>query len=405
MKNRRIIISGFLVMGRYKMRTFFMMVGIIIGITALTLILSVGKGTEKKVMDNIETMFSANSILISAVSGQMRGGPHSGGPTTMFTVDDLDVLQEEISNIDLWDTLQVLPAREVKYLENSDNIRVIGHSERADRVWNIGVTRGELFDSDAVLTSARVALIGTHAVDTLFGETDPIGEQIRIGNVPFRIIGILKERGVDLHGWDRDNEILVPYTTALRRLMNIDYIQTAKLLVKDHRKMERTVERITVILRERHALAENVPDDFSIFTPVLVQEMVSSANRIFNLFLPLIAGISLLVGGVIVANLMLISVSERNSEIGLRKAVGARSKDIQLQFLTETTFITLMGGLIGIVLGLAGTQLVSAVMELPVTLSWQALALGVIFSTLVGLIAGIFPARRAASLQPVESLR
>ena len=352
MKNGRIIKSGFRIMGRHKMRTFFMMVGIIIGIMALTLILSVGQGTEQKVMDSLESMFSADSIMISASSGQMRGGPHSGGPTTTFTVDDLDVLQEEIPNIETWDTLQVLSAREVKYQENSDNIRVIGHSERLDKVWNIGVTRGELFDSDAVLTSARVALIGTHAVDTLFGETDPIGEQIRIGNVPFRIIGILKERGIDIHGWDRDNEVLVPYTTAMRRLMNVDYIQSAKLLVKDIKKMERTVERITAILRERHALDENVPDDFSIFTPVLVQEMVSGANKVFNLFLPLIAGLSLLVGGVIVANLMLISVSERNSEIGLRKAVGARSKDIQLQFLTETTFITLIGGLIGIALGL-----------------------------------------------------
>jgi len=405
MKNGRIIKSGFRIMGRHKMRTFFMMVGIIIGITALTLILSVGQGTEQKVMDSLESMFSADSIMISATSGQTRGGPHSGGPTTTFTVDDLDVMQEEIPNIETWDTLQVLSGREVKYQEKSDNIRVIGHSERLDKVWNIGVTRGELFDSDAVLTSARVAAIGTHAVDTLFGETDPIGEQIRIGNVPFRVIGILKERGIDIHGWDRDNEVLVPYTTAMRRLMNVDYIQSAKLLVKDIKKMERTVERITAILRERHALDENVADDFSIFTPVLVQEMVSGANKVFNLFLPLIAGLSLLVGGVIVANLMLISVSERNSEIGLRKAVGARSKDIQLQFLTETIFITLIGGLIGIALGLAGTQLVSKFMELPATLSWQALVLGVVFSTLVGLIAGIVPARRAASMQPVESLR
>jgi putative ABC transport system permease protein len=293
----------------------------------------------------------------------------------------------------------------VKYQENSDNIRVFGHSERAQRVWNIGVTRGEFFDGDAVTTSARVALIGTTAADTLFGDIDPIGEQIRIGTVPFRVIGILKQRGIDPHGWDRDNEILVPYTTAMRRLMNIDYVQTAKLLVKDPRKIERTAERITTILRERHSLAESEPDDFSILTPVQVQEMVSSANRIFNLFLPLIAGISLIVGGVIVANLMLISVNERTSEIGLRKAVGARSKDIQLQFLAETTVITLLGGIIGIVLGLVGSQAVSAVMKLPPSLSWEALALGVIFSTLVGLIAGVFPARRAASLQPVETLR
>jgi putative ABC transport system permease protein len=405
MKNRRIIKSGFRVMGRNRLRTFFMMVGIVIGIMALTLILSVGKGTEKKVMDNLKTMFTIDSMLISASAPQQRGGPHSGGPTTTFTIADLEALEEEIPNVETWDTLQVLPSREVKYQENSDSIRVIGHSERLDRVWNIGVTRGELFDGDKVQTSARVALIGPHAVATLFGETDPIGEQIRIGNVPFRIIGILKERGVDLHGWDRDNEILVPYTTALRRLMNVDYIQTAKVLVKDYRKMEPTVERIKALLRERHGLMENVPDDFSVFTPVLVEEMVTSANKTFNLFLPLIAAISLLVGGVIVANLMLISVSERNSEIGLRKAVGARSRDIQLQFLAETIVITLLGGLVGVILGLVGSHVISVFMELPATVSWQALVLGVIFSILVGFIAGIFPARRAAGLQPVETLR
>jgi len=397
MRSRRIIKSGFLVMRRHKLRTFFMMVGIMIGITALTLILSLGKGTEKKVMDNIERMFTASSILITAGAGQMMGGPMSGGPTTTFTIEDLEVLHNEISAIDIWDPMQMIPAREVKYQENSDNIRVFGHSERAQRVWNIGVIRGEFFDGDAVTTSARVALIGTTAVDTLFGDIDPIGEQIRIGTVPFRVIGVLKQRGIDPHGWDRDNEILVPYTTAMRRLMNIDYVQTAKLLVKDPRKIERTTERITVILRERHTLAESEPNDFSILTPVQVQEMVSSTNRIFTLFLPLIAGISLIVGGVIVANLMLISVNERTSE--------ARSKDIQLQFLAETTVITLLGGMIGIVLGLVGSQAVSAIMKLPPSLSWEALGLGVISSTLVGLIAGVLPARRAASLQPVETLR
>ncbi len=405
MKNRRIIKSGFRVMRRNKMRTLFMMLGIVVGITALTLIFSLGKGTEKKVLDNIDRMFSGSSILISAGAGQMMGGPTSGGPTTNFTVEDMEAVQEEISNIETWDPMLMIPSREVKYLENSENIRIFGHSERSERVWNMGVTTGDYFDDQAVLTSARVALIGTTVVDSLFEGIDPIGEQIRIGTVPFRIIGILKQRGMDPHGWDRDNEVIVPYTTAMRRLMNIDYIQSAKLIVKDPKEMDRTVERITAILRDRHVLDDSEPDDFSIITPVQVQEMVSSANNIFNLLLPLIAGISLIVGGVIVANLMLISVNERTSEIGLRKAVGARSKDIQLQFISETVAITFLGGIVGVLIGMSGSQALAVIMNLPPTVSWKALVLGIVFSSLVGLIAGVVPARRAASLQPIETLR
>ena len=405
MKTRRIIKSGFRILGRHKMRTLFMMLGIVVGITALTLIFSLGKGTEKKVLDNIDRMFSGSSILVSAGAGQMMGGPMSGGPTTTLTVEDFEAIQEEISNIETWDPMLMIPSQEVKYQENSENIRIFGHSERSERVWNIGITSGEYINSQEVLTSARVALIGTTVVNTLFKDIDPIGEQIRIGRVPFRVIGILKQRGIDPHGWDRDNEVIVPYTTAMRRLMNIDYIQNAKLIVKDPKKMEVTVERITTILRDRHVLAESEPDDFSIITPVQVQEMVSSASKIFNLLLPLISGISLIVGGVIVANLMLISVNERTSEIGLRKAVGARSKDIKLQFISETVAITLLGGVVGVLIGLIGSQALAMIMNLPPTLSWKALFLGIVFSSLVGFIAGVVPARRAASLQPVETLR
>lgn len=405
MKIRRIIKSGFRVLGRHKMRTFFMMLGIAVGITALTLIFSLGKGTEKKVLDNIDRMFSGSSILVSAGAGQMMGGSMSDGPTTTLTVEDLEAIQAEISDIEAWDPMLMIPSREVKYQENSENIRIFGHSERSERVWNIGVTRGEYIDSQDVMASARVALIGTTVVNTLFEDIDPIGEQIRIGTVPFRVIGILKERGIDPHGWDRDNEVIVPYTTAMRRLMNIDYIQNAKLIVKDPKKMERTVERITTILRDRHVLAEREPDDFSIITPVQVQEMVSSTNKIFGLLLPLIAGISLLAGGVIVANLMLISVSERTGEIGLRKAVGARSKDIQLQFISETVAITFLGGVVGIFIGMIGAQVLAMIMNFPPTVSGKALVLGIVFSSLVGFIAGVVPARRAASLQPVETLR
>lgn len=404
MKKNRVIKSGIKNMVRHKMRTFFMMIGVVIGITALTLIISLGKGTEKEVMNNIERMFSASNILISAGGGRMMGGPQSGGPTTTLTISDIEALQASIPNIDMWDPMQMIFGREVKYKEKSTNLRIFGHSPTAEEVWNRSVSSGTFFTQVEMESSARVALIGEIAVQELFGDEDPLNKQIRIGTVPFRIIGVLEPMGTDPHGMDRDNEIHAPITTVMRRLMNVDYIMSAKLHLRDPEQMDENVDDITRILRKRHSLAEREPNDFSIMTPVEVQEMVSAANRIFNLFLPLVAGISLVVGGVIVATLMLISVNERTSEIGLRKAVGARAKDILLQFIIETTVITFSGGVIGILLGILGVLFMASMMQVPAFVSWQALVLGVGFSFGVGLIAGVGPARRAAALDPVETL-
>lgn len=401
----RILKSSARVMRRHKLRTFFMMVGVVVGITTLTLVFSIGKGTQQKVMGAIEKIFNARSIMISAGGGRMMGRPGAGEAVTTLTLEDLETIVADVPGIDVWDPMQMIPGREVRYRENSGSYRILGHSPRAEVVWNRGVSRGEFFDEAQVETSSRVALIGENVAQELFGGADPINEQIRIGSVPFRVIGVLEMVGADPHGMNRDSEIYIPYTTAMRRLMNVDYIMAAKLLVHDPDEMPGIVDRITGILRERHRLAEGVPDDFSILTPIKVQQMVARALRIFNVFLPIIAGISLLVGGVVITNLMLISVSERRSEIGLRKAVGARSRDILLQFLMEATVITLAGGLVGIVIGLVGVRAFAGMLNIPVAVSGKALVLGILFSTLVGLAAGVFPARRAAVLEPVETLQ
>lgn len=403
MKKQPIIKSGFRTMARYKLRTFFMMLGIVVGITSLTVIMSISQGVEQKVMDNIERMFSSSSMFIAAGGGRM-GGPRSG-PINTLTLDDIKALETEIENIRLSDPMQIAGEREVKYKEKGASIRIMAHSPNAELVWNRGVINGAFFTDEEIENSARVALIGEVAAKELFGETDPIGEQIRIGNVPFRIKGILEPIGIDVHGLDRDNEIHLPITTAMRRLMNVDYISGAKLIVKDANKIEQNEAQIEAILRKRHQLAETTPNDFHIMTPKAVREMVAEANRVFSVFLPLIAGIALLVGGVVVANLMLITVNERTQEIGLRKAVGARSKDILLQFMTESTVITLVAGIVGMLLGFLGMQVVAKMMDLPLILSWQALLLGLVVSTAVGLVAGVFPARRAAAFDPVTTLR
>ena len=404
MKKNMMIKSSFRIMASHKLRSFFMMIGMVIGVAALILVFSLGKGTEKKIMMSIERMFNSSNILISAGRGKMMGGTQDGRPVVSLTVADIEALQQEVPNILMFDPVQAIP-REIRFAGKSAAVIVWGSSEHGPQVWNRGVTRGECFDREAVRSSARVALLGTTVVRELFGSRDPLGEQILVGNVPFRVLGILEPLGTDIHGSDRDNEISVPISTLMRRLLNVDYITAAKLIVRDGSQIPETVEKITGILRERHHLAPAESDDFSILTPVQARQMVAQAVKVFTLYLPLIAMFAMLIGGVIVANLMLISINERTGEIGLRKAIGARSPDIMWQFVMEAGVVALTGGLAGIVLGLAGVRLLVVMMKLPFVISWPAIAMGVFTSMAIGFLAGVIPARRAAALDPVETLR
>ena len=405
MKTQRLIRHGLRDMGRHRLRTFFMMLGTFVGVLALTVTLAIGQGTREAVTENIERMFSGNSILISAGGGGMMGGPGANGPTTTLVVEDLEEIQASIPGIRVFDPMILDMGREVVYQGNSATVRVLGHSEHHEEVWNRGVSRGAFFGEEEVRSSGRVALVGETLVRDLFEGADPIGLQLRVGTVPFQVIGVLDSMGIDPHGWDRDNEVIVPYTTMMRRVLNVDYIGTAKILVEGTVDLGVTVAAIETSLRERHALAEGVPNDFSMITPVQVEAMVASMNRIFTLFLPLLAAVSLFIGGIVVANLMLMGVNERRSEIGLRKAVGARDRDIWLQFLLESSLVTVVGGVSALLVGALGLAVVGRAMEGISVMPWEAATLGLVAAVVVGLLAGVFPARRAAALEPVQTLR
>jgi putative ABC transport system permease protein len=282
---------------------------------------------------------------------------------------------------------------------------VLGQSERFERVWGRGVSQGEPFDAAAVAGSARVALIGETVARTLFGTEDPLGAEVLVGAVPFRVVGILQRFGTDLHGMDRDNEVVVPISTAMRRLLNTDSIRAAKLLVRDSSAIEEATREVKRILKERHALGADQPADFTVVTSVAVQQMVARTERVLFLYLPLVAGVTLLAGAAVAASLMLVSVNERTGEIGLRRAVGARPVDIRRQFLAETAMITLAGGLGGILIGGAGALIVAGHLGLNGMLPGRAILLGLVLSTATGLLAGVLPARRAALLQPATALR
>ena len=423
MRTRRVVSSGLASLGRHKLRTFFMTLGTLIGVTALTVVVAYGRGTQEAVLENIGRMFSGSTILLSAGGGGMRGGPHSSGPTTTLTLEDLDAIAASVGEVGLFDPVMMLSGREVIYEGASEELNILGHSENHGVVWNRDASRGAYLSREDVESSARVAVVGETTVRELFGGVDPIGEQIRIGNVPFEVIGVLSPAGVDPHGLDKDNEIHVPITTMMRRLMNVDYIMTAKLMVTGDADLDAVVLDIEDVLRERHALGPDEPNDFHMITPVQVEELVESSNRVFTLFLPLVAAISIIVGGIVVANLMLMSVNERRAEIGLRKAVGAKTRDIWTQFMFESASVTALGGVLALGVGFVGLQVLGRVSStmpgariesaeaqavgetISLGLPWEAAALGIGAAVLVGLIAGVAPARRAAELDPVQTLR
>ena len=405
MKTKRLISHGLRGMGRHRLRTFFMMLGTFVGVLALTMVVAIGQGTRDNVMAMVEQLFTGSSIMLMPGGGGQRGGPHTAGATTTLTVEDLEEIHTTVPGILAWDPMIQVGSREVVYQGSSRTVRILGHSADHEQVWNRGVSRGSFFGEAEVRSSARVALVGESLARELFQGADPIGFQLRIGAVPFEVIGILDSMGIDIHGWDRDNEVIVPYTTAMRRLLNVDYIGTAKILAADDADLDATVLAIEGVLRERHALAQDEPNDFNMITPVQIREMVGSMNRVFTLFLPIVAAVSLLIGGIVVANLMLMGVNERRSEIGLRKAVGARERDIRLQFLLESSLVTAIGGVLALLVATAVLAFISRMMELPSIMPWEAASLGLGAAVLVGLIAGVAPARRAAALESVTTLR
>jgi putative ABC transport system permease protein len=256
-----------------------------------------------------------------------------------------------------------------------------------------------------VASAARVALVGETAARELFGDRDPLGAEILVEAVPCRVVGVLEPFGTDLHGLDRDDEVVVPITTLMRRIRETDTIGGANLLAADPARSEELAGEVRRVLRERHGLGEGQADDFRIITPLAVQRMVGQARRVIRLYLPLVAGVALLVGGIVAASLMLASVSSRTAEIGLRRAVGARPEQIRLQLVVETASTTLLGGAGGVLVGYLGARLAGDRFHLGDIFSWSAVLLGLGAAALLGLLAGVAPARRAARLDPATALR
>jgi len=390
--NRKLMLQSSLrILLRNKLRTLFMSIGVMIGVGTLIAGQALGTGTEKEVKQRVNKLFSPGSIMLVSKT---------------LTYEDIEAIESEMDQI-------IASAARFGYVEEeisaagvNRKAAVFGHTVEGETVWNRSVTQGRYFKSTDMTKTARVALIGHRLSETLFGEGgDPIDQEIMIRSVPFRVIGVLEPAGIDPHGEDRDEDIFVPITTAMRRLYNMDYVGIAKLIVNDIDAVDDDADEIAEILRKQHNIALGEDEDFAIYTSKFAGRMIQKANTVFTIYMMVAAAVVLLVAAIVIASIMLVVVRERIAEIGLRKALGATEQNISFQFLAEVVAISVISGVLGIGLGLGAANLISMHIEMPVIITLPAALLGLGSALLVGIASGIAPARKAARLDPVEALR
>ena len=389
----------------HPLRTWLSLAGIIIGVSAVIIIVAIGDGAQKEVLSRIEAM-GTNLLIVTPGQVQKTAGRQQiRGTVTTLTVEDAEAIAEECPTV-----RAAAPAQSkktlVKYDVLASNTTVTGTTPAYRDIRNIQIAKGHFFSEEENTASRRVAVLGRTVVDNLFGGDSPLGETIRIGRVPFEVIGVMEAKGADLSGTDQDDQILIPIRTALRRVFNLDYINTINIEAVRSDAMNPAMKQVTELLRERHRLNKrNAPDDFTILSQTDVLEAQRETADTFTLLIGSIAGISLLVGGIGILAIMLIAIRERTNEIGLRMAVGAGRKDVMTQFILEATILGVSGGIAGIVLGLLGTLAVRLGTSWAISISVPAIALSFGFSLIVGLVFGVYPARRASRLDPIEALR
>jgi putative ABC transport system permease protein len=385
-----------------KLRSFLAMLGIIIGVAAVISMLALGSGAQAQVMERFSAM---GSNLLIVRPGQRRG--HGGvriGTYQNLTLEDAQAIVAEVSSVK-----QLAPVvrggAQFKYFNKNAQAMVIGSSITYFPIRNFTVERGRAFTEVEAERMARVAVLGSTTVENLFGEdADPIGETIKIKGINFRVIGVLKSKG-DQGWYNPDDQAIIPYTTAMKQLLGTDRLREIDIQVTEGYDQTRAQEEVSAVLRRRHRIPAEKDNDFSIFNQAELIETVTDVTKTFTILLGSIAGISMLVGGIGIMNIMLVTVTERTREIGVRKAIGAKDRDILSQFLIEAVLMSGLGGVIGVALGVGGAKIVESALEFETMVELSSVVLALSFSAAVGIFFGFYPARRAAKLDPIEALR
>lgn len=396
---------AFRALARNKMRSALTMLGIIIGVAAVIAMVSIGQGAQASVQEQIASV--GTNLLFVGAGSQNTGGVRTGtGATSLNTLTEQDILaiKREVPTVGM-----VSPAvntrQQLVFGNQNWNTQVQGTSEQFPQIRKWLIQSGEYFTEADIRTGSRVCVLGQTVADNLFPGIDPIGQLVRVGKLPFRIVGVMAKRGQDAQGRDQDDVVLAPYSTVQKKLLAINYVQFAYCSATSPDATYTAQQQITALLRQRHKLDSNQENDFTVRNMSDVAEAADATNRIMTLLLGSIAGVSLLVGGIGIMNIMLVSVTERTREIGIRMAIGARSSVVRTQFLIESITLSLMGGFVGILLGVAISVLIPKMLGWPTLISSLAIGGSVFFSAAVGIFFGYYPARKAAALDPIEALR
>lgn len=384
-----------------KLRSLLTMLGIIIGVAAVIALVSIGNGVKQDIEDSISSLGS-NLLVVLPGAPRTPGARPSQGSMKSLKISDYEAIAK------LEGVKAASPMTNGSYVVIYQNknwtTSVAGVNSNFQDVNNWTMTSGRFFSDKNVQNRERVAVVGQTVVKNLFADEDPVGKEIRVKNIPFRVIGVLKSKGNGTMGNDQDDTVLIPYTTSMERVEGIDYLRMVYVVAKDDEGIDRLQADIENLLRVRHNIKDTNLDDFNIQNMKSIMETVAQTTGTFTLFLGAVAAISLVVGGIGIMNIMLVSVTERTREIGVRKALGATYSVIVTQFLIEAVVISLMGGFIGIAFGIGASKVIGMVSGMSTIVSVPTIIMSFAFSMAIGLIFGIYPARKAAKLNPIDAL-
>ena len=384
-----------------KLRSLLTMLGIIIGVAAVIALVSIGNGVKQDIENSISSLGS-NLLVVLPGAPRTPGARPSQGSMKSLKISDYEAIAK------LEGVKAASPMTNGSYVVIYQNknwtTSVAGVNSNFQDVNNWTMTSGRFFSDKNVQNRERVAVVGQTVVKNLFADEDPVGKEIRVKNIPFRVIGVLKSKGNGTMGNDQDDTVLIPYTTSMERVEGIDYLRRVYVVAKDDEGIDRLQADIENLLRVRHNIKDTNLDDFNIQNMKSIMETVAQTTVTFTLFLGAVAAISLVVGGIGIMNIMLVSVTERTREIGVRKALGATYSVIVTQFLIEAVVISLIGGFIGIAFGIGASKVIGMVSGMSTVVSVPTIIMSFAFSMAIGLIFGIYPARKAAKLNPIDAL-
>jgi putative ABC transport system permease protein len=387
---------------RNKLRSSLTALGIIIGVASVVAMVAVGNGAQARITSQISAL--GQNLLTIFAGSKRSGGVNSGlGSASTITLADADAIAREVT-----DVVAISPedSTTAQAIANGRNwsTSIVGESQDYLKIRDWKLSSGSMFTEREVRGAAKVAVIGSKTANELFGPLNPVGQSVRIKNIPFVIIGLLESKGSGMGGQNQDDRLIIPYTTAMKRLTGDKYLRSVNVQVVSSDRMGIAQQQLTSLLRQRHRLIAGQDNDFNIFNQKEIADTVNSVSTIITLLLGAVAGISLLVGGIGIMNIMLVSVTERTREIGIRIAVGAQPGDIRLQFLIEAVTLSLLGGLIGVLCGIGASKLVGVVANFQAIVSTGSILLAFGVSSIIGIFFGFYPAHKAAALDPIVAL-